>query len=103
VARGDKSIDVRPRVADVRVADAAASAELCRALGWEAAPALLVARVHVSPEGSAKPSEVARALGVDGPADGGGRRARLARLGFVGVEPAAPRTAGPAEPPRAFA
>jgi radical SAM family uncharacterized protein/radical SAM-linked protein len=84
VDRGDKKIDVRKRVGDVRVAGGEASAWLCGVLGWAPAPALFVARVAVAADGAAKPIEVARALGVDGGVTG--RRARVARLGFVGLE-----------------
>ncbi|HYU15544.1 MAG TPA: TIGR03960 family B12-binding radical SAM protein [Candidatus Acidoferrum sp.] len=85
VARGERAVDVRARVEEVEVLGGAAAARLLAALDWPAAPALLRARVGVTPDGSAKPIEVARALGIaggDGPA---APRCSLARLGFVGT------------------
>src|SRR5690606_6859390 len=67
--RKDREIDVRGYVEDVAVVDAVAAARLCRALDWPEAPALLRARVQVTPQGSAKPVEVAQALGVWGNPD----------------------------------
>jgi len=77
VARGDKTIDVRALVAELDVITGEAAAKLCGALEWPAAPALVRARVRATPEGSAKPSELVRALGVDGAG------ALVARLGVV--------------------
>src|SRR5690606_18751121 len=105
VSRGERTIDVRGRVESVEVTDPEATAKLVAALDWPEAPALVVARVTVSPDGSAKPVEVARALGLDGQADAVGRRARLARLGFamaveaggiVPVRSSAPAASSPA-------
>jgi radical SAM family uncharacterized protein/radical SAM-linked protein len=77
VERGDKQIDVRALVIELDVIGDEAAATLCRALDWPAAPAVLRARVRATSEGSAKPAELARALGV------AGEGARVARLGVV--------------------
>jgi hypothetical protein len=84
VSRGDKSIDVRPYIADVSVLDGDAGAKICGALDWTVAPLVRV-RVRMTAEGSAKPSEVARALGVWGSDDPRGEHALVARLGVVEV------------------
>jgi radical SAM family uncharacterized protein len=82
VARGDKRIDVRAFVvaADVIAGDAARA--VSAALDWPDGPLLRV-RVHATADGSAKPSEVARALGVWGPDDPRAAHALVARLGVV--------------------
>jgi radical SAM family uncharacterized protein/radical SAM-linked protein len=85
VIRGDRSLDVRGYVADVTVIAADAAARLCEVLRWPATPALLGALVHVTPNGSAKPSEVARALGIAGGGSPVAPRARLARLGMFAL------------------
>jgi radical SAM family uncharacterized protein/radical SAM-linked protein len=82
VARGDKVVDVRPLVLAVDVIDGDAATRLCGALDW-APGALLRVRVRATAEGSAKPSEVARALGVWGPDDVRAQHALVARLGVV--------------------
>jgi radical SAM family uncharacterized protein/radical SAM-linked protein len=82
VARKEKEIDVRPLVESIDVVDGELAARLAAAAGWET-ESLFQVRVGVSPFGSAKPIEVARALGVAGDAL---RRCDLARLGFVGKE-----------------
>ncbi|HSD89837.1 MAG TPA: TIGR03960 family B12-binding radical SAM protein, partial [Kofleriaceae bacterium] len=69
VSRGDKQIDVRSLVSDVDVIAGDAATALANALDWGATPALLRARVRATAEGSAKPSEIARALGIWGPED----------------------------------
>jgi len=79
VERGNKSIDVRALVEAIAVVDADATASLGRALDWPPVGAALRVRVIAGNDGSAKPSEVARALGWD---DG-----LVARLGFPGVCP----------------
>ncbi len=84
VARGDKTIDVRTHLIDVSVIDGDAAAKLSAALDWAEGP-LLRARVRATADGSAKPSEVARALGVWGSEDLRGEHAQLARLGVVEV------------------
>lgn len=82
VARGEKSIDVRTHLIDVGVVDGEAAEKLCAALDWPSQP-LLRARVRATAEGSAKPSEIARALGVWGSDDPRGTHALVARLGVV--------------------
>lgn len=82
----DKHIDVRALVDSVRVVAGDAALTLCKALDWPEEPALLVARVGLTPDGSAKPSEVAKALGVHGPDDPRARHALLCRLGFQGPD-----------------
>jgi radical SAM family uncharacterized protein/radical SAM-linked protein len=83
VARGDKTIEVRGLVTEVDVIAGDAATKLCAALDWEAAPALLRVRVRATSEGSAKPTEIARALGVWGSDDPRGDHAFVARLGVV--------------------
>ncbi|HEY1550385.1 MAG TPA: TIGR03960 family B12-binding radical SAM protein [Kofleriaceae bacterium] len=83
VMRGDKSIDVRPLVLEASVITADAALKLCAALDWPAAPALVRARVRATAEGSAKPSELAKALGIWGSDDPRGEHALVARLGVV--------------------
>ena len=76
----DRQIDVRALVTEADViADAT---RLCAALDWPAAPLARV-RVRATAEGSAKPAEVARALGVWGAEDPRARHALVARLGVV--------------------
>jgi radical SAM family uncharacterized protein/radical SAM-linked protein len=79
VARGDKRIDVRPLVLAVDVLD---DARVAAALEWPDGP-VLRARVRATADGSAKPMEVARALGVAGGDDPRGPRALVARLTVV--------------------
>jgi hypothetical protein len=79
VVRGEKVIDVRPLVVAVDVVE---DARIAAALEWEDGPMLRV-RVKATADGSAKPSEVARALGVAGSDDGLGPRALVARLAVV--------------------
>ncbi|HEU4611856.1 MAG TPA: TIGR03936 family radical SAM-associated protein, partial [Kofleriaceae bacterium] len=88
VARGEKTIDVRALVIEASVIAGDAATKLAAALDWEAAPALLRVRVRSTSEGSAKPAEIARALGVWGSDDPRGEHARVARLGVVDGEPA---------------
>jgi len=84
VARGDKkAIDVRAFVRELDVIAGEAALKLCAALDWPAAPALFRARVSATAEGSAKPSEIAKALGVYGNDDLRGEHALVARLGVV--------------------
>jgi radical SAM family uncharacterized protein/radical SAM-linked protein len=82
IARGDKSIDVRALVVDVHVIADEAARRLCAALDWPDA-ALFGVRVRATADGSAKPAEVAKALGVWGPDDVRARHALVARLGVV--------------------
>jgi radical SAM family uncharacterized protein/radical SAM-linked protein len=95
VMRDEREIDVRGYVQAVDVLDAQAAARLCRALDWPEAPALLQVRVHVTPQGSAKPVEVAQALGVWGSPDARAPHALIARLGFPGLEVEAGQHAAP--------
>ena len=80
VARKDKAVDVRALVSacDV-IADAT---KLCAALDWPDGP-LFRARVSATADGSAKPSEIAKALGVWGSDELHGEHALVARLGVV--------------------
>ena len=64
----------------------------------EDAPALVRARVRATAEGSAKPSELARALGGWGSDDPRGEHALVARLGVVEGETAQVRLPQPAAP-----
>ena len=83
-AHKDKQIDVRALVTEVDVIHGDAAAKLTGALDWPDA-ALLRVRVRATPEGSAKPSEIAKALGVWGSDDPRGEHALIARLGVVEV------------------
>jgi hypothetical protein len=83
VARGEKTIDVRALVTEVDVIAGDAAHKLAAALDWEPVPALLRVRVRATAEGSAKPVEIARALGVWGSDDPRGDHAAVARLGVV--------------------
>jgi radical SAM family uncharacterized protein/radical SAM-linked protein len=76
-----KTIDVRALVLEVEVLDGDAAARLCAALEWPDSPALVRVRVRATAEGSAKPTEVVRALGVEGAG------ALVARLGVVAEAP----------------
>ncbi len=87
IARGDRTIDVRGFIETVDVIDGDAATKLLAALDWPTAPALLRVRVKLSALGSAKPIEVAKALGVHGPDDPRATHALVARLALVGVEP----------------
>ncbi|HEY4244316.1 MAG TPA: TIGR03960 family B12-binding radical SAM protein [Kofleriaceae bacterium] len=82
VMRGEKSIDVRSIVLAIDVIDGDAATKLCAALDW-ADGALFRVRVRATAEGSAKPSEVAKALGVWGADDLRAEHALVARLGVV--------------------
>jgi hypothetical protein len=82
VARGDKRIDVRALVLEASVIADDAARTLCAALDWPDGPVLRV-RVRATADGSAKPSEVARALGVWGPDEPRASHALVARLGVV--------------------
>jgi radical SAM-linked protein len=88
IARGEKTIDVRALAIDASVIAGGAATRLTAALDWEPAPALVRVRVRSTSEGSAKPAEIARALGVWGSDDPRGEHARVARLGVVDGEAA---------------
>ncbi len=94
VARDEKLVDVRALVEAIEVLDAPAAAPLAAGLGWDE-EAMFRVRVRVSPLGSARPTEVARALGVWGPEDVRARHARVARLGLVGIAAGAPSSVEP--------
>jgi len=83
VARGDKTIDVRALVSEVEVIAGDAARQIGAALDWDDATALLRVRVRATSEGSAKPLEISRALGVWGSDDPRGEHALVARLGVV--------------------
>ena len=85
VARDEKTIDVRALASDVAVIDERAALRLTTALGWDEG-ALLQVTVKVSAAGSARPIEVARALGVWGADDPRARHAFVARLGLRGLD-----------------
>ncbi|ACY16284.1 TIGR03960 family B12-binding radical SAM protein [Haliangium ochraceum] len=94
VPRKEREIDVRAFVSRIDVLAERAAERLAGALGWPlaetaSAPALLQVRVHMTPQGSAKPTEIAEALGLWGDPDPRAPHALLARLGFPGVEPTA--------------
>jgi len=78
-----RDVDVRALVTEVSVIADEAAAKLCGALDWPAAPALLRVRVSATAAGSAKPSELAKALGVWGSEELRGDHALVARLGVV--------------------
>jgi len=82
IARGDKLVDVRPLVLEFGVIADEAARRLCAALDWPDGP-LLRARVRATADGSAKPAEVAKALGVWGSDDVRAQHALVARLGVV--------------------
>jgi hypothetical protein len=85
IERGpQKTVDVRAFVTELDVIGGEAAERLCAALDWPAAP-LLRARVRSTSEGSAKPQEVARALGVWGQDDPRAEHAGIARLGVVEI------------------
>ncbi len=82
IARGDKQVDVRALVSEVDVIADEAAAKLTTVLDWPAGPLLRV-RVSATSDGSAKPAEVAKALGVWGGDDPRAQHALVARLGVV--------------------
>jgi radical SAM-linked protein len=83
VSRGDKTIDVRALVTEVDVLADDAATRIVGALDWAPCSALLRVRVRATSEGSAKPAEIARALGVWGSDDPRAEHACVARLGVV--------------------
>lgn len=78
IPRDDRVVDVRRFVTALDVVAGEPAARLAAALGWPAAPAFLTARVLAKQEGSCKPSELVRALGLEG--------AVVARLGLIGLD-----------------
>jgi hypothetical protein len=93
-----RDVDVRALVTDVSVISGDAAAKLCSALEWPDAPALFRVRVSATAEGSAKPSELAKALGVWGSDDPRGDHALVARLGVVTSTVPPPAASRPADP-----
>jgi radical SAM family uncharacterized protein/radical SAM-linked protein len=89
-----RTVDLRPLVLDLEVVAGEAATALCAALDWEDRP-LLRARIKWTAEGSARPAEIARALGVWGAEDLRARHALLARLGLVGLDAPAAVAATP--------
>jgi hypothetical protein len=83
IARDDRTVDVRTLVTALDVLDGDAAARLVGAFGWPDAPALLRARVSATSAGTARPVEVARALGIWGADDPRADHALVARLGVV--------------------
>ncbi|MDQ3368309.1 MAG: TIGR03960 family B12-binding radical SAM protein [Myxococcota bacterium] len=86
IAREAKQIDVRALVLAVDVIAGEAADKLTAALDWAPGPLLRV-RVRSTAEGSAKPAELAKALGVWGGEDPRATHAQIARLGVVEVAP----------------
>lgn len=78
-----RAIDVRALAFEADVIDGDAALTLCAALDWPVAEALARVRISAAPEGSAKPSEVAKALGIWGSEDLRAEHALVARLGCV--------------------
>jgi hypothetical protein len=98
IERGEKSIDVRALVTEVDVIAGDAATALASALDWATTPAVFRVRVRATSEGSAKPSEIAKALGVWGSDDPRGEHALVARLGVVSdltSRPIVPASASP--------
>jgi radical SAM family uncharacterized protein/radical SAM-linked protein len=79
VWRGQRTLDVRPFVLAVDVVD---DVRVAAALDWPPGPVLRV-RVRTTADGSAKPVEVARALGIAGGDDVRAAHAMVARLAVV--------------------
>ena len=98
IARGDKQVDVRALIHEISVISDEAARTLCAALDWSDGPLLRV-RVKATAEGSAKPSEVAKALGVWGIDDVRAQHAQVARLGVVSGHARAVPPAALARPP----
>ena len=87
--RPERSIDLRPLVTELDVIEGEAALRLAAALDWPEG-ALLRVRVRATAEGSAKPPEIARALGVWGSDELCGEHALVARLGLVTTVPVVP-------------
>lgn len=85
VRRKEKEIAVSAYVSQIEVLDEEASATLCKVLDWPVAPALLRIQVASSPQGSARPIEVCRGMGIAGEEKVGGPAVKLSRLGFLGI------------------
>ncbi len=85
-----RRIDVRALVTELVVVADEAAARLCAALDWPTSPALIQLRVNSTQDGTARPIEVAQALGVWGNPDPRAEHAQLARLAVVMQPPAPP-------------
>jgi radical SAM family uncharacterized protein len=89
VARGERTVNVRSLVIDLSVIDGDAATTLRNALDWpndqatQDSAAVVRVRVHATADGSVKPSEVAKALGIWGSDDPRAEHALTARLGVV--------------------
>jgi hypothetical protein len=98
-----RTVDVRAMVTAVEPIDGEVASRICAALDWPFTSTegpLLRARILANSDGSAKPPEVARALGVWGSDDPRGVHARVARLGVVaGHEASSLSVAMAAAPP----
>jgi radical SAM family uncharacterized protein len=95
--KDERLVDVRALVSEVDVIAGDDAARVGAALGWAEGPLLRV-RVGATAAGSARPVEVARALGVWGDDDPRAEHALVARLGVVmtPVVPAATELTSPA-------
>jgi radical SAM-linked protein len=82
IMRAERPIDLRSLVLELDVLDGEAATKLTTALDWPAGP-LLRARIRAGADGSAKPSELAKALGIWGADDPRAEHALVARLGVV--------------------
>jgi radical SAM-linked protein len=87
VQRKERSVDVRALVIAADVVSGAAAARVIEALSWPTSPAFLRVRVDAGGDGSAKPVEVAAALGLLSDPARRGEGPHLCRLGFAGVIP----------------
>ncbi|HEY0251128.1 MAG TPA: TIGR03960 family B12-binding radical SAM protein, partial [Kofleriaceae bacterium] len=94
-----REIDVRALVLEASVISDEAAAKICAALDWAPAPALFRVRVTATAEGSAKPTELAKALGVWGTDDPRGDHAIVARLGVVAATASHIANPNPPAPP----
>lgn len=94
-----RPVDVRALASAVDVLSGEAAAAVCLALDWPPSEALARVRIRAaSSDSSAKPAEVARALGVWGPDDPRAEHALVARLGCVLDEEPPPRSRMPPPP-----
>jgi radical SAM family uncharacterized protein len=81
VARDERNIDVRALVQEIEVIEGRAAAALARGFDWPEGGAIVRVRVSSTADGTARPTEVALALGL---VDGDGKpRCHVGRLGVV--------------------
>ena len=85
VARKQRQVNVRAFTSEIEVVEGKFAHNLCQVLDWPHTDAIYRARVSVTPTGSVKPAEVAKALGIWGGEGMYAPRALLARLGFASV------------------